>query len=177
LPSFFCAGLRLFETALGALSHHSMRLRFRTAFNYFIENFVKFREVYPVPEIAGKLWLEIVTHRPQSGFCSFLLVSAPKIIPDASSAAFPAIGPCIPLILSSVIGHELYPDIAEKLLAMIPHLDTDPPSVVLSKLAMTIIGVRVRRMPREVGKPFVTEWFRGWIKMIGRPVTVTTSRS
>jgi hypothetical protein len=145
-----------------------MRVRFSTTFNYLIENFVKFRHIYPVSEIAGDSWLEIVTNRTLTGFCSFLLVSAPKILPDAGSAAFPAIGRCLPPVLSLVIGNELYRDIAGKLLAGVRRLETDPPSVFLTKLLVRVIVVRAERMAREERRAFVLNWFSGWVSNVGK---------
>jgi hypothetical protein len=168
LPSFFCGGLRLFDAALSSLPEDSMRLRFSTIFNYLIENFVKFRHIYSISETAGLSWLEIVTNRTLSGFCSFLLVSAPKIFPDASSAAFPAIVPCLPHILNLVIGHELYQDITEKLLGSISQLETSPPSVFLTKILIKLIIVRAEKMPREERRGFVLGWFSGWVSSVGK---------
>jgi hypothetical protein len=168
LPSFFCGGLLIFEAALVTLSEDHLRRRFNTAFNHLIENYVVFRGVYPISETAGAAWLKILARKAHSGFCSFLLVSAPKVLPDPASATFPAVGECLPHIVSQVISHALYVDIAEKLLAMTWQLETAPPSLLLARLAMTIVGIRADKLPGEERKAFVMDWFRDWIEMVAR---------
>jgi hypothetical protein len=158
LPSFFCLGLRLFDSALSSLPETHLRILFKNAFDSLLANFVRFRQIFPIAETSGNYWIAILSNKTLSGFSSYLLLNLQKLMPDLSSPAFPVVSLCLPQMVELALNGDFHPDVTEKLLRISSELITIPPTPLMTRIFIKILGIRAERLPREERKAAVMSW-------------------
>jgi hypothetical protein len=163
IPSFFCAGLRLFDRALSCLSEKRLPRLLKHGFPLLIRYFPRFMNLFPIAETAGTAWIAILSNPALKQFCSVLLSNAPRLIPSNADAAFSAISLCIPQIVQFVIGQKQYVDVSKQLLDQMDALLTSPPSILLAKIYVKTLAIRLERVPPDERGTQALSLFQDWV--------------
>jgi hypothetical protein len=164
IPSFFCAGLRLFDRGLSNFTDKRLQTLFKQGFSEVLEYYPHFIRLFPTSETSSNTWITLLSSATLTKQCSAFLEHCTKIIPAPSTAAFPDIVLCIPQIVQLITGNKAYKDLNVQILQIVDSLLSASTCLLLAKIYIRIATIRALRCPQGQDRPeFLLGVFRTWI--------------